>query len=329
MSMKNRMHALSVGRASLAAVLAAASLAAAAAGFPDRPIKLVVPFPPGGLVGAVALALANKLSTTLGQPVVIENKPGAAGTIAANFVAKAPKDGYTLLFGTSATLGSAKYMYKDLPYDPIDDFAPVAILGNVTVGVFASDKSGIGSVGEMMALLKSRPGQVSYGSPGVGSTSHLAAELFKSRAKVDALHVPYNGTVPQMTDLVGGQTQLAFTGVGSGQAFLKEGRIKLVAVASKSRTKAQPEVPALGEVVPGYDAPAWLGVVAPKGTPAEALDRLEKAVQSAMADRELKAMMESQGIEAEPMTARAFGEKMRREMPLWEEAVRVSGAASQ
>lgn len=312
----------------LSTVLTAATPPVAAGGFPQRPVKLVVPFPPGGLVGTVALALGNKMTTALGQPVVVENKPGAAGTIAAAMVAKAPKDGYMILFGTSATLGSAKYTYKDLAYDPIDDFSPVAIVGNVAAGVFASQKSGIGSLDEMMAALKARPGQISYGSPGVGSVSHLAAELFKLRAGVDMLHVPYAGTVPQMSDLVGGQTQLAITGVASGMNYTKDGRVKLVAIAAKERSASQPQVPALGELIPGYDAPAWLGVVAPRGTPQPVLDRLEKAAQAALADPEMKALLQGQGIDLLPMTAREFGDKMRHEMPLWAEAVKASGVVA-
>jgi len=314
-----------VRSAVLCALLSTAALVQAAS-FPDRPVKLVVPFPPGGLVSAVALAIANKMSPVLGQPVVMDNKPGAAGTIAANAVAKAPKDGYTILFGTSATQGIARYMYKDLPYDPIEDFTPVGIVGNVTVGVFASEKSGIRTMEEMVAAIKAKPGQVSYGSPGVGSVSHLAAELFKSRARMEVLHVPYAGTVPQMTDLVGGQTQLGFTGLGSGITYVRDGRVRLLAVASRARSRNYPTVPALGELIPGYDAPAWLGIVAPRGTPADVVDRLDKALQVALADRDIQSLLANQGIDPEPMGAREFGDKMRREMPLWEEAVRAAGA---
>ena len=311
----------------LCALMSTCALAQAAS-YPDRPIKLVVPFPPGGLVSAVALAIANKMSPVLVQPVVMDNKPGAAGTIAANTVAKAPKDGYTILFGTSATQGIAKYMYKDLPYDPIEDFMPIGIVGNVTVGVFASEQSGIRTMEEMVAAIRAKPGQVNYGSPGVGSVSHLAAELFKSRTKLNMLHVPYAGTVPQMTDLVGGQTQLGFTGLGSGMTYARDGRVRLLAVASRTRSRNHPNVPALGELIPGYDAPAWLGIVAPKGTPADVVERIEKALQVALADRDIQALFANQGIDPEPMGAHEFGDKMRREMPLWEEAVRAAGAAA-
>lgn len=313
-------------RTLVAALFSTAALSHAA--FPERAIKLVVPFPPGGVTSAVALAVSNKMSAALGQPVVMENRPGAAGTIAANSVAKAAKDGYTLLFGTSATQGIAKYMQKDLPYDPIEDFAPVAYIGNVTVGLFASEKSGFRTLEEVMTAAKARPGQVNFGSPGIGSVSHLAAELFELRAGVDLMHVPYAGNVPQMTDLVGGQTQLGFTGMASGLVYAKDGRVRLLAVAARQRSRSHPNVPALGEVLPGYDAPAWFGIVAPKGVPADVLERLEKASQTALADPEIQTLLAAQGIEPEAMTARQFGDKMRREMPLWEEAVRAAGVAT-
>ena len=310
----------------LGSLLASPAFPSFAAAFPERPIKLVVPFPPGGLVSTIAFAVANRMSTVLGQPIVLDPKPGAAGTIAANFVAKAPKDGYTLLLGTSAMLGISKYMYKDLPYDPVADFSPVGIVGNVTVGVFASQKSGIESLDDLLQKARAKPGTINFGSPGVGSVSHLAGELLKSRAKLDIVHVPYAGNTPQMTDLIGGQTQIGFTGVGSGISFAKDGRIKLLAVAAKSRSKSHPTVPALGEILPGYNAPAWLGIVAAKGTPADVMERLEAALQEALGDRDIKALFDAQGIDLESMSARAFGEKMRSEMSLWQEAVKASGA---
>jgi tripartite-type tricarboxylate transporter receptor subunit TctC len=217
-------------------------------------------------------------------------------------------------------------MYKALPYDPIEDFAPVGILGNVTVGVFASEKSGLKTLPEMVAAVRANPGQVSYGSPGVGSVSHLAAEAMRARANLRLLHVPYAGNTPQMTDLVGGQIQVAFTGLGSGITYAKDGRVRLLAVAAKSRSRNHPNVPALAELIPGYDAPAWLGIVAPRGTPPDVLDKLSRALSVALADREVQSLMDNMGMDPEPMTAAEFGAKMRREMPLWEEAVRASGA---
>ena len=319
------MHKRNFIRRVACAMLGVAALPLTAAGFPERPIKLVTPFPPGGTVGNIAFAVSTKMAAILGQPLVLEARPGAAGTIAAGVAAKAPKDGYTILFATSSMLGIAKYIYQDLPYDPVNDFAPVGIVGNVTVGIFASQKSGIDSLDDLVARARAKPGDINFGSPGVGSVSHLAAELFKVRSRLNIVHVPYAAAAPQMMDLVSGQTQLAFGGVSSGMPFAKEGRIKLIAVAAKSRTKAFPQVPALGEVLPGYDAPAWLGIVAPRGTPQDVLDKLEAAFQESLADGQVRTILDGQGLDPDPMNARAFGDKIRREMTLWEEAVKASG----
>lgn len=317
---------LKLTRTVFASLLLGAALSPAAAQFPDRPVKLVVPFPPGGLVDSVARAVGEQMSSRLGQPVVIENKPGAAGTIAADSVARAPKDGYTLLFGTSANLGIVKYAQKGVSYDPVKDFTPVSVLGSVTVGVFASKVSGIESPED--AVAQAREGKLSYGSPGVGSVSHLAGELFRLRAGVDILHVPYSGTVPQMTDLTRGETQLGFTGLGSGMRFVQNGGVTLIAVASGTRSRLHPDVPALGELLPGYEAPAWLGIVAPAGTPAATIERLEASVQEALHVDSVAAMFETQGIDVEHgVGSKAFAERIEREMKLWEEAVAAAGLA--
>jgi tripartite-type tricarboxylate transporter receptor subunit TctC len=315
--------------AALCASAALGALPALAAGYPDHPIKMIVPFPPGGVVGTIAFSISKKMGERLGQPVVPEYKPGAGGTIAAALAARSPKDGYTIFFGTSATQGIAKFMYRELAYDPINDFAPIAYLGNVTIGVFGSQKAGITSLDELLARAKAKPGEVNFSSPGIGSTSHLAGELFKTRAKLDIVHVPYPSAVPQMTDLVMGNTQIGFGGVAAGITYTYDGSVKLIAVAAKARSKAYPNVPALAEVIPGYDAPAWLGLVAPAGTPQDALDKLAAAAQWALTQPEVKTLFDQQGVDVEPMTARAFGEKMRRDMALWEEAVKASGVKPQ
>ena len=308
----------------LAAVALAAMCNGAQAAFPDTPIKLVTPFPPGGQVPTMAYMLAMRMGTALGQPVVLEPRPGAGGTIAASAVAKAPKDGYTLLFATSGMLGIAKYQQKDLAYDPVADFAPIAHLGVVAVGVFASNQAGIATPEQLLAAARANPGKINFSSPGIGSVSHLAGELLKARARVDMVHVPYQGFTAQVTDLIGGRTELAFAGMASGLPQVREGRFKLVAIAGKSRSKMTPEVPALGELLPGYDAPAWLGIVAPAGTPPDVLSRLEAAAQESLKDPALLKGLEEQGLDLEVIAGRGFGDKIRRELPLWEEAVKAS-----
>lgn len=305
--------------------LLAASLLPAYAAWPERPIRLITPFPPGGQVDTIARAIGQKVSAALGQPVVLEARPGAAGSIAATAAARAPKDGYTLLFATSAMLGVAKYTNKELAYDPVADFTPVSYVGNVTVGLFASNQSGITTLQQLLSTAKANPGKLNFGSPGVGSASHLAGEMFAQRAGIKLVHVPYPSNVLQMQDLVGGRTELSFSGMASGAPFAKDGRTKFIAVAAKSRSALYPDIPALGEVLPGYDAPAWLGIVAPAGTPQEAVDKLHSAIQAALADKELKPLFDAQGLDMDPMSARAFGDKIKREMAMWEEAVRAAG----
>ena len=316
------------GRSLLALLAFAAVCTAASAAFPDKPIKLVTPFPPGGQVPTMAFLFAQRMSTALGQPVVLEPRPGAGGTIAATVVAKAPKDGYTLLFATSGMLGIAKYQQKDLAYDPVADFAPLVYLGNVAVGVFAGNQTGIGSPEQLLAVARANPGKINFSSPGVGSVSHLAGELLKARGRIDMVHVPYQGFTAQITDLIGGRTELAFAGMASGLGHVRDGRVKLVAVAGSSRSKMMPNVPALGEILPGYDAPAWLGIVAPAGTPPDVLARLEAAAQESLKDPALLTGLDEQGLDLDLLQGRAFGEKIRRDLPLWEEAVKASTGAA-
>ena len=308
----------------MALLLTGASWSATAA-FPDKPIKMVVPYPPGGQTATIAHVLGTKMGAVLGQPVVMESRPGAAGTIAAAAVAKAPKDGYTLLFANSSQLGAQKFVHKDLPYDPIADFAPVAYIGNVAVGVFASHKSGIDSLPKLLEVARANPGKISFSSPGVGGPSHLAAELFRARAGLNMLHVPYQSATPQMMDLASGQTDLAIGGAASGMNYVKDGRVKLVAIAGKSRAANYPGVQAVGEVFPGYDAPAWFGLVVPSGTPQDVVDKLAAAAQQALADPEIQPLLKTMDLEKETMSPQEFGQKIVREMPLWEAAVRAAG----
>ncbi len=320
------MTILSLRRFAAAGLIAAGLAGPAWAQWPDRPIKLISPFPPGGQVGTLAYTIAQKLGPLVGQPVVMEPRPGAAGSIAASFVAKAPKDGYTLLFGTSSMLGVAKFTYANLPYDPVADFSPVAYVGNVTVGVFASLQSGITTVEQMIAQAKANPGKLNFGSPGIGSASHLAGELFQQQAGVRLMHVPYPSNTAQMTDLVNGQTQLSFSGAASGHLYSKDGRTRFVAVAAPRRVPQYPDVPALGEFLPGYDAPAWLGIVAPAGTPSDIVNRLHEGISKVLANPELVPLFDAQALDrGDPMSPAAFGDKIQREMALWEKAVRASG----
>jgi len=319
------LHRLAAAATAVGALACGMAATPAWAAYPDKPIKLISPFPTGGQVANIAFIMAQKMGQVIGQPVVMETRPGAGGQVAATFVAKGPKDGYQLLFATSSMLGIAKFMNKDLAYDPVNDFTAIAYLGNVTVGVFANAATKIETFAQLVDFARANPGKLSFSSPGIGSVSHLAGELLWSRAKIKLVHVPYNGNTVQMTDLVSGQHQIGMGGMVSGLPYTRDGRVRLIGVAGPTRSKLAPNVPAIGELLPGYDAPAWLGIVAPAGLPREALDRLEAAAQQALADAETRKNLEGQGVDLEVMTSRAFGEKIRRDMPLWEEAVKAAG----
>ena len=290
-----------------------------AAEFPEKPVRLVNPFPASaGTIEVVARAVVERMSARLGQQVIIEYKPGAAGVIAARFAAAAPADGYTMYYGTSSTLGFSRLLQKDLGYDPLKNFSAVGMLGQVPVAIYATPNMGLNTVQEVIAFAKAKPGAIAFSSPGIGSVSQLAAEVLKSRAGIDMLHVPYPGNDTQMIDLSTGRIQLAFAGITGGLAFAKEGRIKLVATATRERSKLFPDVPAVGEFVKDYDAPAWMGIVVPRGTPAAAIDKLEGALMGALSEQWTKDQFVKAGVEMIPLGAKAFDRKMETDMAMWE-----------
>ena len=291
----------------------------AAAEFPDKPLRIISPFAPSaGTIEVINRAIVDRMSSRLGQPIIIDYKPGAAGVIAARFAAQAPADGYTMYFGTSATLGFSRYLQKDLGYDPLKNFSGIGMLGQVPVAVYAAPDIGVSTVEDLVKLAKAKPGALAFGSPGIGSVSQLAGEVLKARAGIDLLHVPYQGNDAQMLDLATGRIQLAFAGITGGLSLAKEGKIKLVATATRERSKLFPDVPALGEVVSDYDAPAWLGLVVPKGTPQAAIDRLDAALAGALSDDFTKGEFVRAGVEMIPLGAKAFDRKMEVDMALWE-----------
>jgi tripartite-type tricarboxylate transporter receptor subunit TctC len=262
---------------------------ALAQAYPSKPLHLIVPFPPGGPTDIVGRLVAQKLSEGLGQPVVVENRAGAGGTVGSAAAAKAPADGYTLLYGSTSTLAIAPSLYRDLAYDPRTAFAPISLVsrGPILVAVNASVPAR--TLKEFIDLAKKAPGKLSYGSAGSGTPPHLAGELFKTVAEVDLLHVPYKGGAPAINDLVGGQVQAIFEGQVALLPHLKSGRVRALAITGDKRDPALPDVPTAGEAgLPKYDAHFWSGLVAPAGTPAEAIGRLNAPVEfGAFIDAEL------------------------------------------
>ena len=308
------------------AALAAAPLAAWAA-FPDKPLRMVVPFPAGGAADLMARGLAQHLGEQLGQQVVIDNRGGAGGTVACEIVARAPADGYTLLFGTMGTQAINPALYPKLRYDPLKDFAPIA-LTHITPRVLVVGPSvKARTVAELLALARSKPGQLTYGSAGNGSSSHLSGALFESLAGVDLVHVPYKGSAPLLTDLLAGRVDATFDSFTVYEEHIKSGRVQALAVTSRNRMAALPQVPTLAESgLPGYEVSNWLGLLAPAGTSKEVVTALHGAVSRAMADAGMKRQLTALGIEPAASTPEEFGALVRSEIPKWARIVKASGA---
>ena len=293
-----------------------------AAAYPAKPIRLVVPFTPGGSTDILARAIGQELSRAWGQSVVIDNVPGAGGSIGADKVAKSPADGYTLLMGHIGTLAVNPSLYPKLPYNPVTDFAPVAWVARVPNVLVIHPAVPAKTTQELVALAKARPGQLNYGSGGNGSAANLATEYFKMQTGTSLLHIPYRGTVPAMTDLMGGQIQVLFTGAPAVLGQIKTGQLRALAVSSPTRLDALPEVPTVAEAgYKGFEADQWYGVVAPAATPPDIVRKLNAQINLALASAELKTRLNSEGAIATPTTPEAFGQHIVREIARWKPVI--------
>ena len=311
----------------LAAVAAFAPVTAPADTYPSKPIRLVVPFPPGGSLDVVARAIGQKLSEAWGQPVVIDNRPGAGGNIGADLVAKSPADGYTILEGALSTHAVNVSLYSKMPYDPVRDFAPITLVA-VTPNVLVVNPSvPANSVKELVAYAKANPGKLSFGSGSNGSAGHLAGELFKIEAGVDMVHVPYKGAAPAMQDLLAGQTQLMFDNLANSMQYVRAGKLKALAVTTEHRSALVPELPTLAEEgLPGFDISTWWGFMAPAGTPKEVIAKWNAEVTRILDTPEMKAFFAQQGAEARPTSPDVFGAMIQREIVKYAKIVKASGA---
>jgi tripartite-type tricarboxylate transporter receptor subunit TctC len=322
-TMIHRKHFLVLAAAMLAAGAAAAQgNTAAVAPYPVKPIRLVVPFTPGGSTDILARAIGLELSKAWGQPVVIDNVPGAGGSLGADKVAKASADGYTLLMGHIGTLAVNPSLYPALPYDPVKSFAPVAWVARVPNVLVVNPQVAARSVKELVALAKSRPGQLNYGSGGNGSAANLATEYFKLQTGTSLLHIPYRGTAPAINDLIGGQIQVLFTGAPAVLSQIRNGQLRALAVSSPQRLPALPDLPTVAEA--GYrdfEADQWYGVVAPAGTPREIVAKLNTQINLALNAPELKARLTSEGAVATPTTPEAFGKHIASEIARWKPVI--------
>lgn len=296
--------------------------AQSATSYPGKPIRLVVPFTPGGSTDILARAIGQKLTEAWGQSVVVDNVPGAGGAIGADKVAKAPADGYTLLMGHIGTLAVNPSLYPNLPYDPIKSFAPVAWVARVPNVLVVHPSVPAKNVKELVALAKAKPGQMNYGSGGNGSAANLATEYFKLQTGTSFLHIPYRGTAPAVTDLVGGQTQVLFTGAPAVISQIKNGQLRALAVSSPKRMDALPDLPTVAESgYPGFEADQWYGVVAPAGTPADVIAKLNTQINLALNSAELKNRLNAEGAIATPDTPANFGKLIATEIARWKPVI--------
>ena len=295
--------------------------------YPDKPIKLVVAFPPGGPTDLVARVLAQKLTEQMGQPVVVDNKGGANGNIGAEFAAKAPADGYTVFYNTSAVALSPA-LYKKLSYDVTTDLAPVALTAVIPLVLAVHPSVPANNVQEFLAYVKANPDKVTYGSAGNGNITHLGAFLLLQSKGLTATHAPYKGSAPALTDLVGGQTQFVTDTVNSALPFIRDKRLRALAVTSLKRTAVLPDVPTLNETVStGFEVGAWQGMLVPAKTPPEIVKRLNAEVLKALASGDVKAKLAAQGADPLGSTPAEYGAYIKSEIERWTRVVKLTGAS--
>ena len=310
------------------AVLAAMSFgsAAHAQNYPNRPIKFIIPFPPGGGLDHTARTIQPKMQEALGQPLVIENKAGAAGIVGAEYAKNQPADGYTIFLGNTGTMGLYPALYEKLPYDARKDFAPVGQLISNTLVAVINAQVPAATLGEFIAWAKRNPGKVSYASGGSGAITHLAGEMLKVQAGIDMLHVPYKGSAPAVTDLIGGQVHLLIDVAAVSQQHVKSGKLKALAVTSARRNAGFPGLPTFDEAgLKGFQATGWQGILLPAGAPKEAIAKLADAIQKTMTDPGVRDKFQAVGSEATPTTPEAFGGFIDAEIGKW---ARIGKAAN-
>jgi tripartite-type tricarboxylate transporter receptor subunit TctC len=298
----------------------------AAAGYPEKPIRLIVPFPPGGGTDATARIVGDAMSGSLGQQIVVENKPGAGGNIALETVAKAPPDGYTLLFGFSTTLTVNPSLYKSMPVDVQKDFVPISTLVSAQYILLVNPSLGVNTVAELVAKAKAEPGKINYASGGKGTPLHLGAELLKSRAGIDMVHVAYRGGGPASKSVMANETQVLFGSFASSLPKVKEGALKALAVTGPKRSAALPDVPTMQEAgYPGFSVTSWSGILAPAGTPKPVTDKLHAAIEKALATESVKKKLEAVGQEVEGSSPEAFAALIKDDIARWRKVLQDAG----
>ena len=294
--------------------------------YPNKPVRLVLPYPPGGGTDVIARPLAQKLGEYLGQQVIVDNRGGAGGNIGMEFVAKSPPDGYTLLLALSAQFAVNPALYPRLPYDPVKDYAPISLLANAPYLLIVHPSVPAKSVRELITLVKAHPGQLAYSSSGSGSGAHLAGEMFRSLAHVVITHVPYKGAGPAMPDLIAGQVQMSFVTYTASAPHLQSGRLRALGVTTAQRSPALPDLPAIAETLAGYNSAVWYGFAAPAGTPREIVARLNSEVLRVLAAPDFRNRITIAAVAPIGSTPEEFGSFISSEIVRWAKVVKDSGA---
>jgi tripartite-type tricarboxylate transporter receptor subunit TctC len=308
----------------LLSVMAAFTFNAEAQTYPSRTVRIVVPATPGGAIDLIARTLAEKMTTSLGQAVVVENKPGASNNLGTDFVAKSPPDGYNLVIVASSH-ATNKWLFKQMPFDPIKDFEPVVYTHVVPLLLAVHPSVGAKTVPELVGWIKANPDKAIYASSGPGSSLHMAAELFMSMTKTKMQHVPYKGSSAAHPDLLAGRTAMIFDTVTAIRGHVKSGAVRGIAVTTAKRSSAMPELPTIAETLPGYDASTWGGILAPAGTPKDAVARLNSSINAALKMEDVRSRLMGAGIEIQGGTPEAFAEVIRVEVDKWGRIVKEAG----
>jgi len=311
----------------LAAAILGAPTAVSAQGYPTRPVKLVVPFPPGGPLDITGRLIAQKLSDAWGQSVVVENKPGAGGNIGADLVAKSAPDGYTILMGALSTHAVNPSLYAKMPYDAVKDFAPITLLATTPNVLVVNPSLPVNSVQDLVAYAKANPGKLSFGSGSNGSAGHLAGELFKVDTGTDIVHIPYKGGAPATQALLAGDVQFMFDNLANATPQVKAGKLKALAVTTAERSRLAPELPTMAEAgLPGFDISTWFGLLAPAGTPKDVIAKWNTEVTKILNSPDMRERLTALGAEAAPTTPEQFAAFIQREIPKYARIVKASGA---
>ncbi|QNP50559.1 tripartite tricarboxylate transporter substrate binding protein [Diaphorobacter aerolatus] len=326
--LNTKRHLLCHAALALCALASSASVSAqaAVATYPNKPVRIIVPYPAGGTTDIIARIAANQLTERLKQSFIVENKAGASGAIGAQAVAQAAPDGYTLVMATASSHGINSALQKNLPYDAVKDFAPITVVANTPNIIIANPAVPVKNLQELVALARKEPGQINFGSTSAGGSPHMSAELLKMMAGIDMTHVPYKGAAPMLTDLIGGQVQIGFDNLPSTIGFVKSGKVRALAVTTARRWPGAPDIPTVAESgVPGYEVSGWFGLLAPAGTPKDVVDKIQTTIAEAVKSPAVAKQLNDLGAEPVANKPEAFAQEIRDDVEKWRKVVKTTG----